>query len=102
MTLRHYGRHTGIHYTLIGRLESGKTSGLGPENLAKLAQAMGTTVETLRERAGLPQPASESGDERRWSVPEAVDADPNLTAWQRAALMAVYETFVPCGSESSR
>ena len=102
MSQRAFGAHAGIHPTIIHRVEAGRhADGLRDDNMTKLAQALGLTVEMLRVRAGIVDPEWEAEQARRWTVRDAVDADPNLTDRQREALLAVYCSFVPCGSDES-
>jgi transcriptional regulator with XRE-family HTH domain len=59
------------------------------EILQQVANALKISVETLYVKAGiLPDTERSVG-----TVPEAIDADPHLTADQKRALLSVYESF---------
>lgn len=60
------------------------------EILQQVANALRISVETLYVRAGI----LPDGPRSVSSVPEAIDADPDLTPEQKQALRNVYESFL--------
>lgn len=87
-------RRAGVTHSSIYRLETGEQAALSAENFARLAQAFDVTVEEMRRRAG-EQPA-----EPICTVPLAVEWDTGLTEVQKAALLAVWRSYVPGGASS--
>jgi transcriptional regulator with XRE-family HTH domain len=60
------------------------------EILQQVANALKISVETLYVKAGILPDIERSVS----TVPEAIDADPDLTVDQKRALLNVYESFV--------
>lgn len=84
-------RRAGIDVSLISRLEGHVHHTMTADNIARIAQALGLTVEEIEQAAGA------NGDGRprnEYPLDEWLARDPNLTDRQRAAIQAVYEAYV--------
>ncbi|HEY8525398.1 MAG TPA: helix-turn-helix transcriptional regulator [Acidimicrobiales bacterium] len=68
--------------------------------LRSIARALNVSAETLLAQAGLLDGDDGDGaDERPAGVEAAVEADPRLTADQKAALLAVYRSYVEANDD---
>lgn len=93
LSVRDLARASGVDSGIISRIENGKQRGLASQNLASVAQVLGTTADSLlresRERDVVEMP------KRTWpTLREWLDRDRNLTDKQRDAIEAVYEGYV--------
>lgn len=90
--VRDLGKASGVDSGIISRLERRQQASVSPENLSRLAQALGTTADELlrRTKDDTGQPAR-----REWpTLEEWLRRDRNLTERQRQAILAVYEGYV--------
>jgi transcriptional regulator with XRE-family HTH domain len=90
--MRELARRSNVDISTLSRLESHTHATMTRENTSRVAQALGTTVEEVERRLGHnnDQPAP-----RRWpSVEEVIERDRELTAVQKAALVAHYRSYV--------
>ncbi len=90
---RELARLAGVGIGALNKLETGKQRGLSADNLAGVAQALGSTVEELLRHAG-----EENGDGRpplrKWpTIEEWLAHDRNLTEVQREALRMHYWSY---------
>jgi transcriptional regulator with XRE-family HTH domain len=90
MSMRQFSELVGISNPYLSQIERGLREP-SERVLESIATALRTTSNALYEQAGIDvdQPEVEGP-----SVPDAVKADPRLTAAQRRALLAVYQAFV--------
>lgn len=100
-SLRELGRRADVDVSIISRVESGQQVGMNPENLARVAQTLGISVDRMRTDAGIADPAEVASRARRPTYQDVVESDPNLTAEQRAQLLSLYRLFTR-GSSPSR
>jgi transcriptional regulator with XRE-family HTH domain len=96
MSVRRLAELAGVSNPYLSQIERGirKPSA---EILQQLAHALRISVETLYVQAGFLQPG-----ERPASVVDAIEADPLLTAEQKAALLGVYRSFVEAQATGER
>jgi transcriptional regulator with XRE-family HTH domain len=85
-------RRANVDTSTLSRIERGIHRTITLENLTRLAQALGTSVAAIEQQLGgndsEPLP-------RRWpSVEEVIERDRELTAVQKAALVAHYRSYV--------
>lgn len=91
-SIRDLARAAGVSNPYLSQIERGirKPSA---EILQQIARALEISAESLYVRAGIldgtPPEAS--------SVPEAISADPRLTAEQKQSLLSVYRSFLSAG-----
>lgn len=92
LTKADLSRRASVDQSTISRLESHQQYLLTPENLRRVAQALGTTAPDLERMAGNnSEPALPEG----WpSLEEWLRRDRYLTEKQKAAIQAVYEAYV--------
>lgn len=96
LSIRGLSRLSGVDIASISRLENHQQHLLSRDNLAAVAQALGTSAEELERRAGLNGDA-EPDDlmvRRRWpTLEEFLRRDRNLTEAQREVILAVYRSY---------
>jgi transcriptional regulator with XRE-family HTH domain len=86
------GRRANVDTSTLSRIERGIHRTITLENLTRHAQAMGTSVAAIEQRQAQDdcEPVT-----RRWpSVEEVIERDKELTAVQKAALVAHYRSYV--------
>lgn len=91
--LRELARKARVDAGSLSKLENHDQHQLNDENLARVAQALGTTADHVRARAGtdMAEPPP-----RRWpTLEEWLARDRNLTDDQRKVILAVYRSYVP-------
>jgi len=91
LTLRELAERTNVSNPYLSQIERGLHEP-SVRVLKAIAGALNLSAETLLVQAGVLD-ATER-EHPMPSVEEAVDADPRLSADQRAALMSVYRSFV--------
>jgi transcriptional regulator with XRE-family HTH domain len=89
MSGRRLAEVAGVSNPYLSQIERGLRKP-SADILQQIAKALQISAETLYERAGI---LSADGVARP-GVPEAIAADPRLSAEQRQALLQVYESFV--------
>lgn len=91
LTVRGLEAASGVDNAIISRLENRQQVGVNRENLARLAQALGTTVDELRRREG-----DGDGPIKRAepSFEELLRGRRELTAVQRDSLLVHYLSYV--------
>ena len=93
LTLSQLARHAGVDLSSLSRLERHIHHTMTLDNMAKVAQALGTSVDELERRTG--GDGDDSEVRRRWpTLDEWLARDRNLTEQQRSIIRAVYEGFV--------
>jgi transcriptional regulator with XRE-family HTH domain len=91
MSLRDLAAHTNVSNPYLSQLERGLHEP-SVRVLRSIARALGMSVDALMTQAGLIDGGHDG--EPSPSVPDAVRADEHLTAEQKAALLAVYRSYV--------
>lgn len=90
LSMTKLAHRAGVDVASISRIEAHKQHLLSQENLAKVAQTLGVTVEDLERAVGgnsVPPPG--------WpTLVEWLQRDRNLSEKQRQAILAVYEAYV--------
>ena len=94
MSMRKLADVAGVSNPYLSQIERGLRKP-SAEILQQLAKALRISAETLYQRAGILEPNPHDSDARR-----AIDADPKLTAEQRATLLRVYDSFRLEGANS--
>lgn len=90
LTMGQLARKANVDIASISRIEGHKQHLLSQENLAKVAQALGTTATELERQTG-----ANSYRPAGWpTLKELLAADVNLTERQRQAILAVYRAYV--------
>jgi transcriptional regulator with XRE-family HTH domain len=89
-----FADHVAVDRAVLLRLENGQQEGASPENLARIAQGLGLTVDELRAAAAGMSAEEYAAAAGRPTFAEFVEAEPNLTARQKRALIETYEAFV--------
>lgn len=90
MSLRELAARTNVSNPYLSQIERGLHEP-SVRVLRAIAHALNMSVEALMAQAGLVDPPPRDGVP---SVEEAIAADPHLTDEQRAALLAVYRSYV--------
>lgn len=90
--LRELARQARVDASSLSRLEAHDQHQLNEENLARVAQALGTNAGALlakvEDEDGVPVP-------RRWpTLAEWLDRDRSLTSEQRDVILSVYRSYV--------
>lgn len=83
---------SGVDKATLSRLENKVQYSVYPDNMARLAQAFGITVEELEAEMG--DAAAELPPDRWPSVEEIIERDRNLTPGQREALLMHYRSYL--------
>jgi len=94
LSLRELAEKTGVSNPYLSQLERGLHEP-SMRVLSAIAEALEVSIETLLSRAGLLR--GDEGDldgEAMPDTPVAIAGDPLLTGDQRAALLAVYQSYV--------
>lgn len=92
LSLSALSRRSGVDLSSLSRLERHIHHTMTMDNMAKVAQSLGTTVDAIKQRmaADGTEPIS-----RRWpTLEEWLARDRNLTDHQRSIILAVYEGYV--------
>jgi transcriptional regulator with XRE-family HTH domain len=90
LSMRRFAELAGISNPYLSQIERGLRAP-SEQVLDAIAAALGSSVDSLYEQAGVAPP----GDENQESaVLDAIRSDPRLTARQRSALREVYTAFV--------
>jgi transcriptional regulator with XRE-family HTH domain len=89
MSMRQFSELVGISNPYLSQIERGLREP-SERVLESIATALRTTSDALYEQAGF---AADEPDLAGPSVPEAIKADPRLSAAERRALLAVYQAF---------
>jgi transcriptional regulator with XRE-family HTH domain len=89
MSMRQFSELVGISNPYLSQIERGLREP-SERVLESIATALRTTSDALYEQAGI---AAEEPELEGTSVPDAIKADPRLTAAERRALLAVYQAF---------
>jgi transcriptional regulator with XRE-family HTH domain len=92
LSMSRLARASGVDLASISRLENHKQHLLTRENLARVAQALGSTATELERLAGGNH--LEAAPSRWPTVEEVLARDRNLTDAQRDAIMTVYRSYV--------
>lgn len=92
-------RRADVPQATVSKLERG-LRGVRDSTLAKIAQALDTTVVEMKRQAGLLSAEELNRVMGLPSVVDAVNADPNLSDDQREAILVVYYAFVPAAKRS--
>ena len=79
-------RRSGVSLSLISRIEGHHHHTMTPDNLALIAQALGTTVEDIWQRVG----SNDDHPSNDYSLEEWLRRDSQLTEGQRQIVLAVY------------
>lgn len=90
---RAFAREAGIDPAVLWRLENGEQKSAYPDNLARIAQALGVTLDELLKEAARGRP-EDYEDLDRPSFAEYIRSDRNLKPRQREALVQLYEEMV--------
>jgi len=90
--VRDLERMSGVSSAVISRLENRHQGSVSAENLARLAQALGTTSDELWRRS---RDEADAPPRRDWpTLEEWLRRDRNLTDSQREAILRVYQSYV--------
>jgi transcriptional regulator with XRE-family HTH domain len=89
MSMRQFSELVGISNPYLSQIERGLREP-SERVLESIATALRTTSDALYEQAGI---AADEPELAGPSVPDAIKADPRLTAAERRALLAVYQAF---------
>jgi transcriptional regulator with XRE-family HTH domain len=92
LSLRQLSELAGVSNPYLSQIERGLKKP-SAEILQQLAHGLQVSAESLYVRAGILDEQHGSPDDRP-GVPEAIAADPLLSARQRSVLLDVYESFV--------
>ncbi len=87
LSIRKLADLTGVSNPYLSQIERGVRKP-SAEILRSIGEALSIRTETLYERAGLLDRDEPPG------VAEAIEADPELTANQKRALMEIYTSFI--------
>jgi transcriptional regulator with XRE-family HTH domain len=90
MSMRQFAQLAGISNPYLSQIERGLRAP-SEHVLDGIAGVLKVSADALYEQAGMSLPGEESEDN---AVLDAIDADPRLSARQRAALREVYQAFV--------
>jgi len=90
MSMRQFSELVGISNPYLSQIERGLREP-SERVLESIASALRTTSDALYEQAGI---AADEPELEGPSVPDAIRADPRLTASERRALLSVYQAFV--------
>lgn len=89
MGLRELAREARVDPSSLSKLERHQQHTLNPENLARVAQTLGTTAESLLAKVG---EELDGPPPRRWpTVEEVLARDRNLTEEQRDVILRMYQ-----------
>jgi len=91
LSLRELAARTNVSNPYLSQIERGMHEP-SVRVLKAIAGALNLSAETLLAQAGLLE--EDDGAAPKMSVPDAIDADTDLTPEQRAALLAVYRSYV--------
>jgi transcriptional regulator with XRE-family HTH domain len=89
MSMRQFSELVGISNPYLSQIERGLREP-SERVLESIATALRTTSDALYEQAGI---AADEPELEGPSVPDAIKADPRLSAAERRALIAVYQAF---------
>lgn len=85
-------RRSNVALSLISRIESHEHHTMTGDNLARIAQQLGATVDAIRERVDRENNAGHPVNE--YPLEEWLARDRNLTDVQRETIQAVYRSYV--------
>jgi transcriptional regulator with XRE-family HTH domain len=93
ISMTELGRRANVDTSTLSRIERGIHRTITLENLARLAQALGTSVTAIEQQLG--GNSDQPPPRRRWpTVEEVIERDRELTQIQKAALIAHYRSYV--------
>jgi transcriptional regulator with XRE-family HTH domain len=93
LTLRDLAERANVSNPYLSQIERGLHTP-SVRVLKAIAGALNLSAESLLVQAGVLDGTDRGGPPKPVSVEEAVNADPKLSADQRAALLSVYRSFV--------
>jgi transcriptional regulator with XRE-family HTH domain len=99
MSMRQFADMVGISNPYLSQIEHGLRNP-SEQVLANMARTLQMSADALYEQAG--RLKADEADEKEAAVVEAINADSNLTASQRRALLEVYNAFSAKTSARSR